>query len=313
MLNGREPRITTMYDEKTAGRSESGSEISDELLKQVRAALGLPDSVPNDLDGLRTVYGAWCGAMTFDNISKRISLHARDERLAGSDAEDYFQNWLENRSGGTCWASSNALYTLIASYGFDARRVAGAMFDLPALNHGSVKVRIDGLDWLADSSMLTVEPLPLNGELLIKADGPVRVEVEPQKGGYLIWVDFPPHHEFIPCRLRDDPVDLALYQERYEASREVSPFNERLYLRKVKPDGLTVILGNTLFRRVGEELDVRELSADDLCTTIHEVGGVSESLISKWVDAGGLDASMDSSSSGPQFPDPGPRPSRRSA
>jgi arylamine N-acetyltransferase len=302
-----------MYDEKTTGRGESGSEINDELLKQVRTTLGLPNSLPNDLEALRKVYAAWCGGMTFDNISKRISLHAGDERLAGSDAEDYFQNWLENRSGGTCWASSNALYTLIASYGFDARRVAGAMFDLPMLNHGSVKVRIEGLDWLADSSMLTLEPLPLNGELVIKTDGPVRVELEPREEGYLIWVDFPPHHEFIPCRLRDDPVDLALYQERYEASRQMSPFNERLYLRKVTPDGLTVILGNTMFWRVGEELDVRELNADELCRAIHDVAGVSESLISRWVDAGGLDASMDRSTPGPDFPNPGPRPSKRSA
>jgi len=300
-----------MYDEKTTGRNGRGPEISDKLLKQVRAALDLPDSVPNDLEGLRKVYGAWCRAMTFDNIRKRISLHAGDERLAGSDAEDYFQNWLENRSGGTCWPSSNALYTLIASYGFDARRVAGAMFDLPMLNHGSVKVRIDGVDWLADSSMLTVEPLPLNGELTIKSDGPVQVELEPQEEGYLVWVDFPPHHEFIPCRLRDDPVDLSLYQERYEASREMSPFNERLYLRRVTPDGLTVILGNTMFRRVGDGLDVQELNADQLCATIHDVGGVSESLISRWADAGGLEASMNPSGKGPDFPDPGPRPSRR--
>ena len=302
-----------MYDEKTKGRNGRGSEINDELLKNVRTALGLPDSVSNDLEGLRKVYAAWCSAMTFDNISKRISLQAGDERLAGSDAEDYFQNWLENHSGGTCWASSNALFTLIASYGFDARRVAGAMFDLPMLNHGSVKVRIDGVDWLADSSMLTVEPQPLNGELVIKSDGPVRAELEPQEKGYLIWVDFPPHHEFIPCRLRDDPVDLALYQERYEASRQMSPFNERLYMRKVTPDGLTVILGNTMFRRDGEYLDARELNADELCRAIHDVAGVSESLISKWVDAGGLDASMNPSASGPDFPNPGPRPSKRSA
>jgi Arylamine N-acetyltransferase len=302
-----------MYDEKTTGRNERGSEISNEILKRVRTSLALPDSVPNDLEGLRKVYAAWCSAMSFDNISKRISLDAGDERLAGSDAEDYFQNWLENHSGGTCWASSNALYTLIASYGFDARRVAGAMFDLPMLNHGSVKVRIDGLDWLADSSMLTVEPLPLNGELVIKTDGAVRVELEPRDEGYLVWVDFPPHHEFIPCRLRDDPVDLALYQERYEASRQMSPFNERLYFRKVTPEGLTVILGSSMFRRIGEELDVRELNADELCQTIYEVGGVSESLMSKWVDAGGLEASIDPPGPGPQFPDPGPRPSKRPA
>ncbi|HYJ91627.1 MAG TPA: arylamine N-acetyltransferase [Pyrinomonadaceae bacterium] len=301
-----------MNDELSGSRNGHGSEISDETLKRVRAELGLPDSITTDVEGLRTVYAAWCNAMTFDNIRKLISLRTGDERLAGGEAENYFQHWLANRSGGTCWPSSNALFGLIASYGFEARRVAGAMFDLPVVNHGSVKVRIDGIDWLADSSMLTVEPLPLKGELLIKTEGPVRVEVEPRNGSYLIWTDFPPMPEFIPCGLRDDPVDLNFYLERYEASREMSPFNERLYLRKVTPDGLTVFLGNTMFQRVGEELEVRELSADELLAAMHEIGGVSEAFISRWVDAGGLNATMNFSGQGPELPDPGPRPSRRS-
>jgi arylamine N-acetyltransferase len=283
-----------MNDSASANSQKERSPELEKILENVKSELGLPDKIATDLQGLRTVYSTWSTSMTFDNVRKFISLRAGDEPLAGSYAEDYFQNWLANRSGGTCWPSSNALYTLIASYGFDARRVAGAMFDLPALNHGSVKVRIDGVDWLADSSMLTVEPLPLTSELYIRTDGAVRVEVEPRDDGYLIWTDFPPTPEFIPCRLRDDPVGLELYLERYEASREMSPFNERLYLRKVTPDGLTVLLGNTMFRRVGEDLEISELSADQLCAAMHDVGGISESLIAQWADVGGLSASMNS-------------------
>jgi len=298
-----------MKDGTSTGRDQNGA--SEETLKQVKAELGLPDTVPTTLEGLRKVYAAWCSTMTFDNVRKFVSLRSGDKPLGGGEAEDYFQHWLANRSGGTCWPSSNALYTLIASFDFDARRVSGSMYDLPIKNHGSVKVRIDGLDWLADSSMLTCEPLPLTGNLLIRTDGPVRVEVEPHEAGYLIWTDFPPTPEFIPCRLLDDPVDLDFYLTRYERSREMSPFNDRLYLRKVTPDGLAVILGNTLFRRVGDELDVKELNADELCATMHEVGGIAESFISRWADAGGLEASMNPSGPAPQFPDPGLRPSRR--
>lgn len=273
--------------------------------------MGLPAVVPLDLEGLRTVYGAWCRNMTFDNIRKVISLNTSDEKLAGLDAEDYFQNWLANRSGGTCWPSSNALFALISSYGFSARRVAGSMYDLPDPNHGTVKVRIGKTDYLADSGMLTVEPLALTGELFIKTDGPVRVEIEPHADGTLVWTDFPPTPEFIPCRLKLDPVDLGFYEERYEASRQFSPFNSRLYLRKVDADGFDVLLGNTHFRREGERLDSREMSANELLVAMHEIGGVSEALISRWVDAGGLKASMDATGPKPNFPDCGPRPSRR--
>jgi arylamine N-acetyltransferase len=280
-------------------------------LAAVRKELGLPDSVNNDLEGLRTIYAAWCDNMTFDNMRKFVSLRSGDAALAGSDANDYFEHWLEHRSGGTCWPSSNALFTLIDSFGFDARRVSGAMYDLPDINHGSVKIRIDGVDWWADSSMLTCEPLPLTGELLIRTEGPVRTEVEPRDEGYLIWTDFPPAPEFIPCRLRDDPVDLDFYQERYERSREFSPFNERLYFRMVTPDGLVVILGNTMFRRVGDDLEVRELSSDELRKALHEIGGVSKEFVDRWAEAGGLVASMNAAGKGPEMPDPGPRPSRR--
>jgi hypothetical protein len=185
------------------------------------------------------------------------------------------------------------------------------MFDLPDINHGSVKVRIDGVDWLVDSSMLTGEPLALTDKLSIRSDAAVRTEVEPREQGYLIWTDFPPLPEFIPCGLRDDPVDLAFYENKYEWSRDVSPFNERLYFRKVTPKGLVVILGHTMFRRVGEGLDIRELKANELLSTLHEVGGVSENFIARWAEYGGLEASMLEAGKGPDMPDTGPRPSNR--
>src|SRR3954451_23876314 len=83
--------------------------VSPELMHQVRTALDLPDTIPTDLEGLRIVYKAWCDSMTFDNIRKFISLRSGDDQLAGAEAADYFENWLENRSGGTCWPSANAL------------------------------------------------------------------------------------------------------------------------------------------------------------------------------------------------------------
>jgi len=302
-----------MNDGASSVRDRSGLGVNTETIKQVKTELGLPESVSTDIEGLRQVYAAWCKNMTFDNVRKFVSLRSGDKRLAGGDAEDYFAHWLEHRSGGTCWPSSNALYILIASYGFDARRVAGAMYDLPVKNHGSVKVRIDGVDWLADSSMLLVEPVRLTGELITRTEGLVRVEVEPHEAGYLIWTDFPPMPEFIPCRLRQDPVDLEFYLERYERSRAMSPFNERLYLRKVTPAGLVVILGKTLFRRVGVELKVQELNAEELRAAMHEIGGISEAFIARWADAGGLEASLNPSGPAPEFPDAGLRPSRRSA
>ena len=60
-----------------------------------------------DLAGLRTVYAAWCGAVSFDNVLKLI--HTAEERpgpLPGSTAESFFAAWLEHGTGGTCWAGN---------------------------------------------------------------------------------------------------------------------------------------------------------------------------------------------------------------
>jgi len=70
----------------------------------------------------------------FDNLQKMISLRAGDQRLTGHDASEFFENFLAHGSSGTCWPSSNALFTLLTSLGFDARRVAGAMFNMPAIH-----------------------------------------------------------------------------------------------------------------------------------------------------------------------------------
>jgi N-hydroxyarylamine O-acetyltransferase len=280
------------------------------LLTRVMDRLGIYGDVPNSREGLALVYGAWSRTVPFDNIRKMISLRAGGQRLIGHDASEFFENFLTHGSSGTCWPSSNALFTLLTSLGFPARRVAGAMFNTPAINHGSVKVRLDDVDWLADSSMLSVVPLPLT-EAVFVSDAAVGVEVEPVGDSHFIWADFPPLPEFVPCSLRLDPVDGAFYQERYESSREMSPFNERLYLRKVTAEGLMVILGHTRFLRTDVGLDVQELSRDELCAALHQEAGISEALIARWVDSGSLESTFSCQGAGPELPDNGPRPTRR--
>src|SRR3569623_1096960 len=88
--------------------------LGQDLLLRVTERLGIPGDVNTDLDGLRTVYRAWCSNIPFDNIRKMISLRSgEDVKLAGLDARDFFENFLANGTGGTCWPSSNALYALV--------------------------------------------------------------------------------------------------------------------------------------------------------------------------------------------------------
>jgi N-hydroxyarylamine O-acetyltransferase len=68
-----------------------------------------------DRDALARVYGAWCQAVPFDNVLKRLALAERwPGRLPGSTAVDFFRDWIEYRTGGTCWAGNGALFALPA-------------------------------------------------------------------------------------------------------------------------------------------------------------------------------------------------------
>jgi arylamine N-acetyltransferase len=291
----------------------AGTLLDPELLIRVKAGLGLAEDLSPDLEGLRQVYAAWCARVPFDNIRKMISLHSGEEQLAGLDAADFFENWLEHGAGGTCWPSSNALFVLLLSLGFDARRVAGAMFDMPDINHGTIKVRIDGQDWMVDTSMLTYEPIELTHEVVIRP-GPVNaVEAEPENGSYVIWCDFPPLPEFIPCRLHHDPVDDEFYRERYEIySRDQSPFNEKIYIRRGGPDGVGVLYGNGMFTRKPDgSLDYREFDRDSLCTYLVDEAGVSKKLVDEWIASGALDSTFASNEHRASPEITRPRPSKR--
>jgi len=276
--------------------------------------MGLNHRPGADLSWLRAVYAAWCLSVPFDNTAKVIALRSADlPPLPGLDAEQFFDRWLEHGVGGTCWVTSNALCELLLALRFDARRVAGSMGDNGYLGHGSVKVRIDGVDWLADSSMLTDVPVPLTDLIFIAGDTPFEIEAEPIDGTHIVWADLPPTPTLVPCRLLIDPASEALYRERYEASRMRSPFNDRLFARRNQERQRIVLEGNRRTVETVTGLETTMLERDEVCESLHNEIGISAEFIGQWIRSGALEASFvpvarsSSSAAVPRQP-----PSRRS-
>lgn len=274
--------------------------------------LGFDRQPDADIDGLRKVYAAWCRSVPFDNLAKMIALRAsRDAPLPGMDAGEFFARWLEHGVGGTCWTTSNALFELLAALGFDARRVAGSMGDTGYLGHGSVKVRIDGIDWLADSSMLTDVPLPLTDELFVY-DGPLfRAEVEAADGTHIIWADLPPNPSLVPCRLLVDEATHFMYCERFEASRTRSPFNERLFATRNFETRRLVLAANTRIVKTAAGVEIKALSRSKICESLRDEFGVSRTYLDHWIASGALDASFAPAMAAPQRSVAGDPPSVR--
>ena len=245
------------------------------------------------MTGLRSLYRAWCDHVPFDNAAKLIALKSgANGKLPGLDAQEFFGQFLEHGIAGTCWPSSNALYTLFADLGFNATRRAGSMRDTGIISHGTTSVSIDGTDWLVDSSMLAREPLPLLQKLYI-SEGPVwGGEVEFDDGSHVIWWDAVPSPEFIPCRLLAGGVGLDFYIERYEASRMKSPFNDRIYVRRNRPDSILVITGNRHFVKSASGVEARVLSETELEERLRDEAGFSSHVIDRLRECGAIKASM---------------------
>jgi arylamine N-acetyltransferase len=248
--------------------------------------------VPQDIIGLSAVYGAWCQHVPFDNVRKLIALRTGDTGpLPGSEATDFMEAFLEHGTGGTCWSSSNALFEFVSAFGFDARRIAGSMRDLGVPGHGSVKVALNGMDWMVDSSMLTMFPIPITDQLYVYRDPLFGVEVEPAEGSHLVWFNTPPYPDYFPCRLLMDNVSYAFYMERYEISRTKGPFNHHVSIRYNRNGARTVLQGHTRHRTTeATGLVSNALTREELVAELIDVVGLSRAIVKRWVDCGALEA-----------------------
>jgi hypothetical protein len=185
------------------------------------------------------------------------------------------------------------------------------MRDCGVVNHGSVRVSIDGRNWLIDSSMLTNEPLPLGKKPYANGDRIFGVEIDPTDGTHVVWFDVPPHPDFYPCRLLPDPVNGDFCDEMYEHSRSSSPFNAYLYARRNRPDEMVVIRGPVIHRRSVDGTEARSLTPDEIRGALRDEIGISEALIDQWVECGALDATFIPWSGPAPAPFGSVRPSRR--
>jgi len=273
--------------------------LSEGLKEQVLAKLGFNQPPPVTLAGLNALYQAWCFNIPFENVTKMIGLRLKENPLPGDSAEKYFTNWLAHGTGGTCWPGSNALFTIINACGFNAQRVAASMLDLGERTHGTVRVEIDGKNWLADASILSNQVLPLDsGGRYVHPHAEINIEVEPVEDGFRIWFESAIRPEPMPCRLMDDS-DLAFFQLAYEESRTRSPFNNSVYVLRHQPGKTHIQIGLLQFIKSDGVVEKKELSADEIVKSLVSDMNISQEMVDKWVELGGLESTLTSPTATP--------------
>ncbi len=232
-------------------RAVSNPVLFPELLERVLEKLGLTERPSLDLAGLNTLYAAYCGNVpAIDNIRKRIWFAGeRRGPLPGGVAADYFENWLDHGTGGTCWPTNGAVHALVHSLGFDARRIAGCiiMEEYPGTNHGSVLVTLEGVDYLIDGNLGAFKVLPLvPGRTTSTGDGFHAISAVPIEAGHdVIWYQGHSRQEPLTIRTEPehDPVDHAFFLEAYDRTKSKGRdlFNHALFICRRFPDSIVTI------------------------------------------------------------------------
>ena len=261
------------------------------LVARAFAKLGFASPPKADLEGLGALYLAWCRNVPFDNVRKRIALaRGGAEPLPGGLPEDFLAAYLEHGTGGTCWPSSNGLYSLVTAAGFDARRISASMFDRNDHNHGSILVRLGGRDWMVDSSIESDEPFPIVPGQAHEIASPVHpIRVEPHEKGTLVHWGQSQSTGTMPCRLMQDPVDQAFYLERYEISRGYSVFNTQLYARRNFPGKLVTYAARKRFEKTPSGVTSAELSLPELRESLVREMGYSPAIVAELEKTAGFE------------------------
>jgi N-hydroxyarylamine O-acetyltransferase len=255
------------------------------LVERVLLKLELRNRPEPTLVGLSSLFEAWCRNVPFDNVRKLIHLRADDAGpFPGDDSVEFFEAWLRDGTGGTCWGTNGALFRLVRSLGFTAMRGEATMLAAPNAppNHGTVIVTIDCARYIVDGTFLQLEPLRIDENEITRAGNDHwSIECAMRDGHWII--RWRPSHtpDGMDCRIERLEVPAELFRERHEATRPWSPFNYQVYARSVRGGSMLSI---SFGERVEQTSDGRMLRTplDDegRRRVLIEEFGMSEEIVS---------------------------------
>jgi N-hydroxyarylamine O-acetyltransferase len=258
--------------------------LSMDLLERVLSRLGLAERPAPTLDGLETLYAAWCRKVPFDNVRKLIHIHTHAPGpLAGDDPAEFLEAWLTYGTGGTCWAGNGALHAVLLSLGFDAIRGMGTMHAAPEAppTHGTVLVSCEETWYVVDASILHGAPLPLHETMPTGVAHPVwGVQCRKRDGTW--YIRWRPLHQpdGLDCRLQYLRVSRETFRERHEQSRAWSPFNYEVYARAIRGETVVgVVHGQRVAFDTAGGVRHTPLSGDDRLRVFVDELGMREEIV----------------------------------
>ena len=263
--------------------------LSPALVERVLAKLGSARPPALDLAGLNALYAAICLRISFDNVQKRIWFASdRSKPATGGDPVEFFENWVNHGTGGTCWPTNGGMYALARALGFRARRTAGSVIvpNYPAdANHGSVLIDLDGIQYVFDLPFGAFKVLPLvPGQAASTETGIHNLKAVPSGDGgfemffHLGWttgeVPFHPQPEH-------DPTDHAFFLARYEIANRVGFFNSTLLAMRRFPDSMITIGRGKKLVHTGTGIETIDITEAQRNAVLIEEFGFSPEIVAR--------------------------------
>jgi arylamine N-acetyltransferase len=260
------------------------------LVERVLTKLALRQRPTLDLAGLNALYAAVSANIPFDNFQKRIWFAGpQTTPLPCGDPNEFFENWLQHGTGGTCWPLNGGMYALTRALGFDARRLVGSIIveGYPrGANHGSVVVTLDGMSYLVDAWMAAFKVLPLtSGRPSSTGNGIHDIHAVPTEGGFEI-ISRPGFNRELTLPLRTepeyDPADHAFFLARYDRTKTVGFFNDAIFICRHFPDSILTMGRKSKFHLAanGTVTKTEPTNAERKKSLIEEFG-LSEEIVEK--------------------------------
>ncbi len=223
--------------------------LSNKIVERICAKLSADESAKPSLDSLSQIYKNWCLRVPFDNIQKRIWISKGGTGVAPEmDPNQFFQNWLQHGTGGTCWPTSNALMSLLKTLGYSVQSIVGTMMvpNAREINHTSILCRLEGQDYLVDTSLATIEPMPLKNNFTLRESSPIfKINLQISDNAYdVFWMV--PHKRDAPIAFHfqkpSEPIGCDFLQNRYaQMSKGEGIFNDGLYARRRLENSILLI------------------------------------------------------------------------
>jgi len=260
------------------------------LVERVLTKLDLRDRPALDLPGLNALYAAVSANIPFDNFQKRIWFAGpQTTPLPGLDPSEFFNNWLQHGTGGTCWPINGAMYSLAHALGFDAHRIVGSVIveGYPrGANHGSVVVSLDGSNYLVDAWMASFKVLPLiPGKPSLTGNGIHDVRAVPIESGFEI-ITYPGFNreQTLPFRPEPeyDPVDHTFFVARYDRTKAVGFFNDAIFICRHLSESIITMGRKSKFHLAADgTLTKTEPTEAERKTSLIQDFGLSQEIVEK--------------------------------